>query len=148
MMKKAFLFGVLLICSTAIFAAPPMMGQNPSNGTATTAQLVELTGTVVLEFNQPAILQSGSKRYRLMIPGNVEIDAKIKAGDSITVKGYAFEPQTADTTDVYLHVTVLKAGGKEYVLPNPGSKAMGNGMMGQGKGQKGFSGNGQGWCMD
>ncbi len=155
-MKKIILFTVVLtvITGTALFGygaqeedeidrpIPSRWGMEYNE-----EDLLNLSGTLILEPGELPALQAAGKRYELMYPLFLDDDIEMTDGKSVTVEGFLVPgPRWEEEEDaLFLKVTKAVIDGEEYELepfagrygprmsdPRSGMKSMGRNPRGQG----------------
>ena len=103
------------------------------------ADPVSLTGTLVLEDDRFAKLESGGKTYYLMYPYWLADDIDVTDGEEITVEGYIGHGPRFSSDEPAVMVTKAVIDGKEYDLTDEHYGLMG-GRGGMRGGRRGPSG--------
>lgn len=149
MYKKMFLIAVILAVAAGIsFAEGNKEKANEQSewqrGQGSfSPEIMELTGTVMIDDEGFPVLKSGNEEYVLMYPNFLDDEIDVQDGDEVTVEGFiAPHPRRGTANDVtYLRVTKATIDGEEYEIP------YGPRDGGRRSGGKGF-GPGRGGCCD
>lgn len=150
MYKRLFLFFMVLAVAAGIGFAEGSKEEEPEQPDwrrgpgRFDAEIVELTGTIMLEDDGFPVLKSGNEEYVLMYPYYLEDEIDVRDGAEITVEGFVapHHPRwEKDEDTVYIRVTKAVIDGEEYEVP-----------FGPRGGRKGFGGRrpgfGRGGCCD
>lgn len=122
--KSLLIFSLLFLSASAfLFAMAEQEYPGPSYGWAYPNEEVTVTGKVYFFNRLYPEIESGGKKYELLVPRHVYYGINIEEGKEITVKGYVVPPprfEPIEENEIYLAVTEAEIDGRRYNLERYG----------------------------